>query len=56
MYPYSTYGDVGPASGGLQGVRRPAYGPNRIGYDQGGKGVNYSVNYAVQCNYARRTQ
>ena len=39
-YPYPTYGGVGTASGGLQGARRLTYDPSRIGYDQGGKGVN----------------
>ena len=39
IYPYPTYGGVGPASGGLQGARRLAYDPDHIGCDQGGKGV-----------------
>ena len=40
MYPYPTYGSVGPASGGLQGARRLAYDPDPLeGGIRSGKGL-----------------
>ena len=39
MYPYPTYGGVGPASGGLQGARRLAYDPGKPQFTSKGKGL-----------------